>query len=149
MGDNIMIVGLSFQVFTLFVFTVMGIDFGFNIWYRVHNFGPETTLDQSPEKVKVRSSRMLRGFIPALAISTLLIFWRSVYRAIELSGGWTGYMMYDQSMFVWFEGVIILLAVYALNFFHPALVFGDLINLGKAGKTVDLKLSTGSQQQAK
>ncbi|KAI0883984.1 RTA-like protein [Annulohypoxylon maeteangense] len=127
-GDNIMIAGLSFQVVTLLVFMVLSLDFFVNTTRRRRALGSEAAFSQDPEIVAVRKSLMFKGFLIALALSTICIFWRSVFRVAELSRGWTGPLMARQDLFIGFEGVLITIAVWVLNVFHPALSFGALMD---------------------
>ena len=58
-------------------------------------------------------------------MATVLIFFRSLYRVIELQGGYDGKIANDEPSFMILEGPIIILAVLALTVFHPGLVFGQ------------------------
>ncbi|KAJ2897547.1 hypothetical protein MKZ38_004619 [Zalerion maritima] len=123
MGDNIMIAGLSFQVFTLFCFSAISVDFALRTRRRIKSLGEGSALEQDPEFAKVRKSFMFRGFLCALALATLCILIRSVFRVAELSKGWSGPIMGNQAMFIGFEGALIVVAVLVLNVFHPAVCF--------------------------
>ncbi|KAI1417218.1 RTA1-domain-containing protein [Hypoxylon sp. FL1857] len=138
-GDDIMLAGLAFQVFTLLVFMILSADFLINTQRRRRALGT-AALDQDPEMVAVRGSWLFRGFLVALALSTVCIFWRSVFRVAELSRGWTGPLMKRQDLFIGFEGVMITVAVWALNIFHPSVCFGALMDrkFGDDGKRMDV-----------
>ena len=69
--------------------------------------------------------------ILALAVSTVAIFIRSVYRVVELSGGFGGALANDQATFMVLEGPMVIIAVLAMTFFHPGFSFGG--NWGAAG----------------
>ncbi|XDG07452.1 hypothetical protein ABKA04_007067 [Annulohypoxylon sp. FPYF3050] len=127
-GDNIMIAGLSFQVFTLLIFMLLSLDFFINVLRRRRALGSAAAFSQDPEVIAVRQSLMFKLFLIALAVSTICIFWRSVYRVAELSRGWSGPLMAKQNLFVGFEGVLITIAVWVLNIFHPAVCFGALMD---------------------
>jgi hypothetical protein len=87
-----------------------------------------------PKFSALRSSTKFRGFLAALAIATICIFVRSVYRVVELSEGWTGYLIKQQGLFIGLEGVMVLVAVIVLNVFHPAFCFMDGVDgLGSLG----------------
>lgn len=120
-----MVAGLTVQAATLLGFTTVSIDFGMRTYRRYRRQGP-STLEQSPEMVELRNSRRFKGFLVALGLSTMLIFWRSVFRVVELSEGWQGDLIRNQELFVAFEGVLILVAVMVLNVFHPAFCFTDI-----------------------
>ncbi|KAH8882646.1 RTA1-domain-containing protein [Thozetella sp. PMI_491] len=117
-GDNIMIAGLSFQVVTLLAFMAVSADFALNAYRRHRQLG-EAAFDQTEEVRRVRNSRMFKGFLAALLLSTICIFWRSVFRVAELSRGWSGPLMKRQDLFIGFEGVMVIVACLVLNIFNP------------------------------
>ncbi|KAI0263790.1 hypothetical protein BC834DRAFT_971152 [Gloeopeniophorella convolvens] len=47
---------------------------------------------------------------------------RSVYRTVELSGGWDGTIISTQWLFNVFDGGMVTLTIFALNIFHPGLL---------------------------
>lgn len=139
-GDNIMIAGLAFQVFTLLVFMACSLDFAIRVYTRSRKLG-SSAFDQSDLARKTRNSWMFKGLLGALALSTICIFWRSVFRVAELSGGWTGELMGRQDLFIGFEGVMIIVACFVLNVFHPSVCFREMMEgaggfgeKGRAGK---------------
>jgi hypothetical protein len=78
-----------------------------------------------------------------LAIATLLIFIRSVYRVAELSEGFSGKIANQEAPFMIFEGPMIIVAVALITWYHPGRVFGDLwIPAGLGTRT--LKPGNGS-----
>ncbi|KUJ12186.1 putative sphingoid long-chain base transporter RSB1 [Mollisia scopiformis] len=103
-GDDVIIAGLALQVYTLFHFILLSMYFAFRVRCR---------------KVRIKTSRRFRGFIWALGIATIAVFWRSVYRVAELNQGWNGPLTHNQWLFVGFEGVLMVIAVAALGVFHP------------------------------
>lgn len=122
-GNNIMLAGLAFQVFTLLVFIVLAADFGIRTLRRVRELGTTQALD--PTHALLRGSRAFQGFLAALAFATLCIFTRSVYRVAELSEGWNGHLIGTQRYFIGLEGAIVGAAMVALNLFHPGLCFRE------------------------
>ena len=125
-GDNIMIAGLAFQVFTLLIFIGCSLDFAYRVYTRNRTLGADA-FDQSDVARKTRNSVLFKGLLASLAISTILIFWRSVFRVAELSGGWEGELMGRQDLFIGFEGVMIIVACLVLNVFHPSVCFKEMM----------------------
>ncbi|PHH86934.1 hypothetical protein CDD83_9559 [Cordyceps sp. RAO-2017] len=80
----------------------------------------------------MRASARFRGFLAALALSTVCILWRSAFRLAELREGWRGPVLARQGLFIGFEGVLVLVAVVALNVFHPVLCAPELFRPGAA-----------------
>jgi len=101
---------------------ILCIDFALRTHKRYKSLG-EAAFDQNPIFVKLREGWKFKGFLAALTLATICIFWRSVYRVAELSEGWTGHLIKQQWLFVGFEGVMVIVACFALNLFHPAFTF--------------------------
>ncbi|KAK6224993.1 RTA1 like protein [Colletotrichum tabaci] len=129
-GENVMIAGLAYQVLTMLLFMIVAADFALRTYLRAchaHLPNLSVALDNHPAMVRLRASRRFKAFLAALAIATGCIFFRCVFRVIELSGGWTGPLMARQDLFVAFEGVMVATAVLSLNSFHPALCSKELL----------------------
>jgi len=126
-----MIAGLAFQAFTLLIFMLLCVDFAMRTHRRYRSMG-ESAFDQNPTLASVRGNWKFKGFLAALALATICIFWRSVYRCVELGEGWEGDLIRHQWLFVGFEGVMVIVACLALNIFHPAYCFKEGV-LGAGG----------------
>jgi hypothetical protein len=70
-----------------------------------------------------RDSANNRGEI-ALALATLTIFTRSVFRVAELSGGFGSYLANDEVLYMILEGAMVIIASTALTVMHPGIGFG-------------------------
>ena len=122
LGKNIMIAGLVAQVVTMAIFILFAVDFAIRTWRRNRTLGDDA-LD--PRYAHLRSSSLFRGFLIALSISTLGIFTRCVFRVAELSDGWDGSLLSNESLFIALEGVMIVISVLVLNLFHPGVCFKE------------------------
>jgi hypothetical protein len=139
-GDNIMIAGLATQVFTMFVFMSLCVDFGLRVrWSRSKNLptttsipGTKTSSSKAIWSTKVEKSWLFESFLIALAIATVCVFWRSVFRVIELNAGWMGSLTFKQNLFVGFEGVLMVITVLVLAIFHPGFCVGEAMS-GRLG----------------
>jgi len=117
-----MVTGLAFQVLTLAVFICLCIEFTIRTLRRTRKMS-NAALD--PSHATLRDSTMFRSFVAALAFATLCIVIRSVYRVAELSEGWGGALIKNQYTFIGLEGAMVLVAVLALNAFHPGFCFRE------------------------
>lgn len=138
-GTNIMIAGLSFQVFTLLCFIAASVDFALRTHRRQHQHQHQldgNATHHDPRLVRMRQTLRFRLFLGALALATFCILWRSAFRVAELSEGWSGPIIGKQGLFIGFEGVLIVVAVYALNIFHPVLCAPELFEVGGGLKGV-------------
>jgi len=138
-GDNIMVAGLAFQVFTLLIFMILCTDFALRTRKRYKSMG-EDAFDQNPLYATMRGSWRFKGFLTGLTLATICIFWRSVYRVVELGEGWQGALIRRQWLFVGFEGVMVIVACFALNIFNPAFTFKEaMTGLGGIGSKRKLR----------
>jgi hypothetical protein len=133
-GDDFIIAGLASQVFTLFVFMALCADFGIRVLRRRRRLGDDVALVQDPQMEHIRNSWQFHAFLIALALSAVLVFWRSVYRVVELNQGFFGPVTFKQYLFVGFEGVLMLILVSALAIFHPAICLGEAMNSERSEK---------------
>jgi hypothetical protein len=115
-GINIMIAGVSWQVFSLVVFAALCTHFALRV-------RRARSLDFNPQYDVLRSSRSFRVLLWSLGIATLTIFVRSVFRCAELSGGFNGSLANNEITFMILEGAMISIAVIALTSFHPGLIW--------------------------
>jgi len=89
----------------------------------MRSIGSDEALD--PTHKALRSSFKFRVFLVALALATVCIFMRSIYRVAELSEGWEGALMKNQHLFIGFEGAMVVVAVLVLNLWHPGFCFRE------------------------
>ncbi|KAJ7674083.1 RTA1-domain-containing protein [Mycena polygramma] len=116
-GANIMLAGIAFQFAAIVMYIICAGEF----------------LRRYTRDLPVRGQRPLgsgkaalapgnRLMIYALAFSTLVLFIRSIYRLIELSGGWNGRVIQTQVYFNVLDGGMVVLAIYTMNIAHPGLL---------------------------
>lgn len=122
-GDNVMIAGLASQVFTMFVFMCLSVDFALRVRRR-------SRTGEEERRQTLKGTLLFKGFLVALAIATVCVFWRSVFRVVELNSGWAGPLTFKQNLFIGFEGVLMVITVVVLAVFHPALCMGEAMDGG-------------------
>lgn len=96
-----MVAGVIFQLVAMTIFTLFTLDF----LRRSSKFG----MPQEYNKI-----------IIALFVSLAAIFARSIFRAVELMEGWTGYLMMHEAYFIALDGALMVLAVVIFLPFDPA-----------------------------
>ena len=111
-GVNISIAGLSFQVATLSIFSLLAADYFFRYARR-------------SDKKSARSQWTTRFqlFLGFLVFAIVLIFIRCAYRINELKDGYSGGSFHMEGTFIGLESVMIILATFALNVAHPGPIF--------------------------
>ncbi|KAG8748533.1 hypothetical protein FRC10_003667 [Ceratobasidium sp. 414] len=113
-GAKIMVAGIIFQLAAITIYTILAAEF----LLRYH-FGRPVRQREHPVEPKARLDARLSLMVLGLFISTLFIYIRSIYRTIELLDGWTGPIITNQLYFNVLDGMPIVIAMFAINFFHP------------------------------
>ncbi|KAI9924203.1 hypothetical protein MW887_007153 [Aspergillus wentii] len=114
-GINIMIAGLSTQVVSLAIFMGLCIDLAIRI-------------RRSPQNLNwsfgaLRSTLKWKLFLISLAIATITIFIRSIFRVAELKDGFDGALANDEVTFMILEGAMMSIACICMTVFHPGYCF--------------------------
>jgi RTA1 like protein len=91
-GNNLMIAGLAFQVFTLLIFA------GFAGEYFLRALGSHSH-ELNPATASLRHSLKFRMFLVALGSAYFAILIRCIYRVAEMAGGWGNKIMQNQPAF--------------------------------------------------
>jgi len=91
-GVNIMIAGLVSQVFTLFVFAALCVNFGLRC-YKDREHMPSANL-------KLAGSKRFKLFLASTSVAFLCIFVRCCYRVAELCDGWGSEIMRKEGEFI-------------------------------------------------
>ncbi|KAF2211979.1 hypothetical protein CERZMDRAFT_41922 [Cercospora zeae-maydis SCOH1-5] len=115
-GTDIMIAGLLLQAISLCVFALAWAFFQSRVLR-----GPT---DQTPDRIATRSRTLFKAFQCGLLLSTVLIIIRSIYRVLELWGGFSGSLWNDEVDFMVLDGAMISLAVVVMTVLHPGPAFG-------------------------
>lgn len=116
LGKWIMFAGLCFQVFSLILFGIAAGEFA---WRVQKGKGM-----RNPRYINLASSKLFESFLLGLFVASVTIFARSVYRCVELSGGFGGVLFVsDEAVFMIMGGVMIVLATTCLTLLHPAVAF--------------------------
>ncbi|KAJ5771693.1 RTA1 domain protein [Penicillium odoratum] len=114
-GNDIMIAGIAFQVVTMAICGVLGVDFVIRLM-RHRRLG-----EAAPEEEKMSSKDSRRFYLfcagEVFAYTTILI--RCIYRIPEMAGGWGNPLMQDETEFLVLDGMMVALAVVTLTILHP------------------------------
>ncbi|WVQ96054.1 hypothetical protein IAU59_003154 [Kwoniella sp. CBS 9459] len=136
---NIMVGGIVFQLISMIIFSFLALDFALRAMKKRPYTGRQSqSLEQiqshstSPyeadEKAGARPGEATRsdtefaGWTKVLVgtgICSLMIIIRGVYRSVELVQGWEGYLITHEVYTIWFDGAVMVLAIVAVNVFHP------------------------------
>ncbi|KAB8199279.1 RTA1 like protein [Aspergillus parasiticus SU-1] len=103
-GTHIMVAGIVFQLFSITVFVACAADFVRRVLRR---------------RLLQNMSGSFTPLFAAMVFSVLCIYVRSIYRTIELSQGWSGYLITREKYFIALDGAMMVAAVGVFNIFHP------------------------------
>ncbi|CCM06469.1 uncharacterized protein FIBRA_08734 [Fibroporia radiculosa] len=117
-GSHAMLAGIVFQLASITIYITLEMEFILRFLYD----RPLHIADEPSKAYKFDKNMKLMLF--GLALSSVCIYIRSVYRTIELSGGWQGYINTTQHFFDWLDGGMIVLAMFTINFFHLGFLLG-------------------------
>ncbi|KAG8740438.1 hypothetical protein FRC10_004329 [Ceratobasidium sp. 414] len=127
-GGNIMLAGIVIQLVAVILFIALTLEF--TIRYTL-NKPAQSSSNQEPSQKYTGWTLAPRGVVlmlVGLAIATLFVLIRGVYRTIELSDGWNGVIISTEKWFNWFDGMPILVAMITLNVFHPGILLRGIGN---------------------
>lgn len=92
LGTDIMIGGVIFQLVAMTIFTGFVLDF----MRRLSKYG---------------IPRQYYGVLAAMFVALVAIFARNIFRAVELTEGWSGYLMHHEEYFIALDGSLMAIAV--------------------------------------
>lgn len=110
-GTNIMVAGIDFQLASVVIFSVLFFLF----------------LYRAAVKLSLpafKNDKDMKLLVLVTSFSILLIIMRSIYRTVELAGGWSGHVIETERYFLALDGAPMAALVIAFNILHP----GVLIN---------------------
>ncbi|KAG8406284.1 RTA1 like protein [Metarhizium acridum] len=124
-GVDITMAGLVLQVVVIFIFVVAFAE------YMIRYARDPGTQALTPR---------VRLFLSFLGLAVALILGRSIYRAYELSKGYRGSdLITDEGLFIGLEGVLIVIAAFALCIGHPGLLFSHKANVARSNSASDVE----------
>ncbi|WVN87016.1 uncharacterized protein L203_102192 [Cryptococcus depauperatus CBS 7841] len=136
---NIMVVGIIFQLVSMLIFCSLALDFMLRAWNnkpwphreRALATSPVDTQDSPRSKEAalddsatnpVATHQEVKGWwwvMTGVALCSLMIIIRGLYRSVELVQGWNGYLITHQVYQDTLDAVPMFLALVFINVFHP------------------------------
>ncbi|KAH7228381.1 RTA1 like protein-domain-containing protein [Fusarium solani] len=105
-GTYTMVAGIGFQLFTMTLFLLLVIDF-------------------MRRSFKLNIPRSYKPILGAVLLSLVCIYIRSIYRTLELSGGWNGPLIKDESLFIGLDATLMVIAAAVFLAADPGRVSRD------------------------
>lgn len=120
-GNNLMMAGIVWQVFTLIVFGLLVTDY----YLRAHKEVLSTSA------VKLTQTLRFKLFVSGLILAYITVFTRCIFRIGEMAKGWGNPIMQSEGDFIGLDSVMIMIAVFCLTAFHPGFIFPEMQHHGK------------------
>ncbi len=114
-GTHVMVAGLSFQVASMAFFILLASEYLLRVKRLDKKAGSRF------HGLPISRTR-LSIFAMFFSLAITCIFVRCIYRVIELSEGWEGTLIHNQTDFIVLEGVMVVIAAYALHIGHPGIL---------------------------
>ncbi|KAJ5105918.1 RTA-like protein [Penicillium alfredii] len=115
-GTDVMVAGIVFQLFSITIFVLCAADF---------------IRRSMRHQLLQRLSGSVVPLFAAMLLSIVCIYIRSIYRTIELSQGWTGYLITHESYFIGLDGAMMVVAVAIFNVLHPGWLLPSSESVGE------------------
>ncbi|KAG9017971.1 hypothetical protein FRB90_012796 [Tulasnella sp. 427] len=152
-GANIMVAGIIVQMAAITIYCIVQGDYLWRVMTNrpvrpranasdVELITPRSGLENASNTMthdknqavsgRARITPNIKNMLIGLAIATVFIYVRSIYRTIELLGGWNGAVFVNEHLFNALDGMPIFMALFVLNIFHP----GRFIPIGKERNAV-------------
>lgn len=71
--------------------------------------------------------------VSTTTLAILLIVMRSIYRTVELAGGWAGYVIQTERYFIALDGALMAALVIMFNVFHPGALISRIVSSRDSG----------------
>ncbi|KZO95043.1 RTA1-like protein [Calocera viscosa TUFC12733] len=147
-GAHIMLGGIFWQIAAMTIYAVLALEFFVRVrmdWpvrrvaavepshqggFSLHGSSDVAEAERAATKLQTAGfgfaqRSKLSLMILSLAVTTILIYIRGIYRTIELIGGWSGVVITTEVYFNVFDALPITLALYILIALHPGyLLYG-------------------------
>ncbi|KAK4694068.1 hypothetical protein P7C71_g3443, partial [Lecanoromycetidae sp. Uapishka_2] len=127
-GNNLMMTGIVWQVFTLLLFGFLVTDY----YLRARKEQLSTSA------IKLTQTLRFKLFVGGLVLAYLTVFTRCIFRIGEMAKGWGNPIMQSESDFIGLDGVMITIAVLCLTAFHPGFTFPEMQQHGKTSPVGEL-----------
>ncbi|KIJ51578.1 hypothetical protein M422DRAFT_776364 [Sphaerobolus stellatus SS14] len=148
LGSDITLVGVIIQLISMFCFSLLGLE----VAYRVSHNLPHTTTMEDGSRLRRTNNPMSRNIYRMLigvAITTTLVFARSIYRGIEFGEGFNSTISRTQRWIIIFDGLPMLAAMIVLNVISPTRLLQKELRYQGLEQGFDLELNDGPQYLAK
>ncbi|CAE6443322.1 unnamed protein product [Rhizoctonia solani] len=123
-GGQIMLGGIVIQLVAVLLCTILGIRFVLR--FALNRPARLKTMDERRKHAgRIVAPRGIVWMLVGLAVATVFIIIRSIYRIVELTNGW-GTIISTEKWFNWFDGAPIVVVMFTFNVFHPGYLLRDL-----------------------
>ncbi|TGO82808.1 hypothetical protein BPOR_0754g00030 [Botrytis porri] len=119
-GTNILVAGLSFQLFGLILYMIVVVEYSFKV--RGERTRRQAANWAAGESKIGGSESQMRYLCYGLTVATVLILIRSIFRVAELAKGFQSKLANEEMPFMILEGAVMIMATTIMTIFHPGLI---------------------------
>ncbi|KAI0361569.1 RTA1-domain-containing protein [Trametes cingulata] len=121
LGSNIILGGLFIQIIAMSIFVACMCEYAYRraVDRPFRKPAMMSYREAGTPAVHRTLTRPMKMLIAGICLATGFIYIRSVYRIIEFINGFDGPIAHNQTLFELFDGMLVTLAMYTLNFMHP------------------------------
>jgi hypothetical protein len=123
-GTHTMVGGLAFQVFSMSIFLWLLFNFLWRIKYLRKG---HADMEFNPRYCRLREHKKFQFFPIIIVVAVMFVYVRSIYRVIELSEGWVGYLIVHEVYFMILDALMIGLTCVIFIPWHPGIILGGRI----------------------
>ncbi|KAF7375754.1 RTA1-like protein [Mycena sanguinolenta] len=133
-GGHIMLGGIIFQLVAIIAYSFLATEF-------IVRYITENAFSGGDDaSARGELTLRLKVLLSALGVNTFCLVVRAIYRTVELINGFSGSVISTQWYFNIFDGAMVALAIFIVNFAHPGMLLRQ--NAKKSDKKVE---DTGSE----
>ncbi|KAH9977061.1 RTA1-like protein [Lactifluus volemus] len=116
LGSHIALGGITFQLVAIAAYCAFAAEF-------LIRYARERPIRYVPgEAYRGTMDIRLKCVLYAMFITTIFIIIRTIFRTVAFVDGWRGKVNSTQWLFIVFDGVMIMLAMWTMNIFHPGVL---------------------------
>ncbi|ODQ80934.1 hypothetical protein BABINDRAFT_160369 [Babjeviella inositovora NRRL Y-12698] len=111
-GTDLFIAGLGFQVGSLSIFIVLWLIF----FWRVHKASKFAEPGYNPRFQHLSSTSAMKRFPAYAFVGIVCMYVRAIFKVVEYSEGWTGYLRVHEPYFLVLDGLMVVITGIVMSF---------------------------------
>ncbi|ODQ80933.1 hypothetical protein BABINDRAFT_46518 [Babjeviella inositovora NRRL Y-12698] len=129
LGTSLLVAGLGIQAVSLSIFIILWLIF----FWRVHKASKFAEPGYNPRFQHLSSTSAMKKFPAYAFVGIICMYVRAIFKVVEYSEGWTGYLRVHEPYFLGLDGAMVVITGLVMSFpgAYPGIVVGDNISVKK------------------